>query len=197
MIENKSQASYHKIKSLEVKGGFLDGMKVEFNDNLNCIIGGRGTGKTTVIEFIRADISLDKGILFNAEIYSQNEIEEIANDPYYQLNLIDKFTAGDISEIEKEIRITTRNLDQNVLEILQLHKDIDTLKEQLLELPAITEKLKGIKVEESEGAKEIQTGSKLKDESEKRVKIVNQKLVDSLEALRSIKDILQTNKQES
>lgn len=44
---------YHKIKSLEVKGGFLDGMKIEFDDNLNCLIGGRGTGKTTVIEFIR------------------------------------------------------------------------------------------------------------------------------------------------
>jgi len=45
--------AYHKIKSLEVKGRFLDGMKIEFDDNLNCLIGGRGTGKTTVIEFIR------------------------------------------------------------------------------------------------------------------------------------------------
>ena len=310
-----AESSYHKIKSLEVKGGFLDGLKIEFNDNLNCLIGGRGTGKTTIIEFVRyalnrmpdedfsedqykfidklvrnnlgngqlklnietmdgssytiekgigdetfisdengqpADISLDKGILFNAEIYSQNEIEDIANDPYYQLNLIDKFIAGDIAEIEKDIKVTTTALDQNALEILLLHKEIDTLKEQMLELPTVTEKLKGIKVEGSEGAKDIQTGSglkairsketqciqgvidffkqsgtdiknlneslpkqlnecfeeevfqgenkdiftKLKDESEKQVKIVNQKLAESLEVFRTIWDILQTNKRE-
>lgn len=53
MAINKSPLAYYKIKSLEVKGGFLDGMKIEFDDNLNCLIGGRGTGKTTVIEFIR------------------------------------------------------------------------------------------------------------------------------------------------
>ena len=46
-------ATFHKIKSLEVTGGFLDGTKIEFDDNLNCLIGGGGTEKTTVIEFIR------------------------------------------------------------------------------------------------------------------------------------------------
>ena len=51
---DKSQSSYHKIKSLEVKGGFLDGMRIDFNEELNCLIGGIGTGKTTVIEFIRS-----------------------------------------------------------------------------------------------------------------------------------------------
>lgn len=35
------------------EGGFLDGMKFHFNDNLNCIIGGKGTGKSTVIETLR------------------------------------------------------------------------------------------------------------------------------------------------
>jgi len=50
MATNNSQLVYHKIKSLEVQGGFLDGVKIKFDDNLNCLIGGRGTGKTTVIE---------------------------------------------------------------------------------------------------------------------------------------------------
>lgn len=53
MATNNSRSAYHKVKSLEIRGGFLDGMKIEFDDDLNCLIGGRGTGKTTVIEFIR------------------------------------------------------------------------------------------------------------------------------------------------
>ncbi len=46
-------ASHHRILSLSVTGGFLDGLRLDLADGLNCIIGGRGTGKTTVLEFIR------------------------------------------------------------------------------------------------------------------------------------------------
>ncbi|MBF0395739.1 MAG: hypothetical protein HQK78_03130 [Desulfobacterales bacterium] len=312
---NNFQLPYHKVRSLEVKGGFLNGMNIEFDDNVNCIIGGRGTGKTTLIEFIRyvlnrmpdkdisssqfkaikkliqnnlgngelrlkietmdgllyqieknfegetlvfdengepADISLDKGTLFNAEIYSQNEIEDIANDPYYQLGLIDKFISSEILEIERDIKTTSRGLEQNALEILQLNKEIETLKEQLSELPSIIEKLKAIQIEEGEGVKEIQKESilkgirgkeescfqeiidffkqtideikdkndvlsmrlrecfeddvfkgenkdifeKIRGESGKRINLVNQKLGEAIEALRSIKEILQNNKVE-
>lgn len=34
-------------------GGFLDGLKIHFNRNMNCLIGGKGTGKSTIIETIR------------------------------------------------------------------------------------------------------------------------------------------------
>ncbi len=53
MATNNSRLAYHKIKRLEVAGGFLDGMKIEFDDNLNRLIVGRGTSKTTEIEFTR------------------------------------------------------------------------------------------------------------------------------------------------
>lgn len=39
--------------SLEWKGGFLDGETVEIADDLTALIGGRGSGKSTVIESIR------------------------------------------------------------------------------------------------------------------------------------------------
>ncbi|MBI5529339.1 MAG: AAA family ATPase [Deltaproteobacteria bacterium] len=45
--------SHHIIRRIKVTGGFLDGMDIRFKAGLNCIIGGRGTGKTTLIEFIR------------------------------------------------------------------------------------------------------------------------------------------------
>lgn len=39
--------------ALAWEGGFLDGAKIHFNENLNVLIGGRGTGKSTVVESIR------------------------------------------------------------------------------------------------------------------------------------------------
>jgi hypothetical protein len=48
-----SGGRFHKIRGLRVSGGFLDGLDVQFDPRLNCIIGGRGSGKTTVLEFLR------------------------------------------------------------------------------------------------------------------------------------------------
>lgn len=41
------------------KGGFLDEAAIHFNENLNVLIGGRGTGKSTVIESLRYVLGLD------------------------------------------------------------------------------------------------------------------------------------------
>ena len=41
------------------EGGFLDGVSIRFNGNLNALIGGRGAGKSTVIESIRYALGLD------------------------------------------------------------------------------------------------------------------------------------------
>ncbi len=38
---------------MQVEGGFLDGLDLRFTDGLNVLIGGRGTGKSSVIELIR------------------------------------------------------------------------------------------------------------------------------------------------
>ena len=42
-----------EILSLTWEAGFLDGMTIHFNSNLNVLIGGRGAGKSTVIESLR------------------------------------------------------------------------------------------------------------------------------------------------
>ena len=41
-----------RFKHLRITGGFLSGFEFDFSENLNCIIGARGAGKTTVLEFI-------------------------------------------------------------------------------------------------------------------------------------------------
>ena len=44
---------HHLIQRLRVIGGFLDGLDIQFADGLNCIIGPRGVGKTTILEMMR------------------------------------------------------------------------------------------------------------------------------------------------
>jgi len=41
------------------EGGFLDGTSIHFNGNLNVLVGGRGTGKSTVIESMRYALGLE------------------------------------------------------------------------------------------------------------------------------------------
>lgn len=45
------------IERLEVEGGFLDGLVLDFKSNLNVLIGGRGVGKTGIVELIRYCLS--------------------------------------------------------------------------------------------------------------------------------------------
>ncbi len=49
---------HSEIVGLAWEGGFLDGCGVHLNSNLNVFIGGRGTGKSTVIESIRYALAL-------------------------------------------------------------------------------------------------------------------------------------------
>lgn len=215
-----SQTAFHKIRSLEVVGGFLDGMRLEFGESLNCLIGGRGTGKTTVLELIRwaldqmpddteedvryrtidrliqanlgagqvtvgietmdgiryfvrrtygeaplvlgdnndpVGIDIGRGSIFSLEVYSQNQVEDIANDPLFQLNLIDKFVAKQIKGLDDQVRTCVRELEANADDILKLRRESAELKDQIAELPEVTEKLKAFKIEGAgEEAKAIQ-----------------------------------------
>lgn len=58
VTERTSPTSHHRVLSLRVTGGFLADAKLEFADGLNCLIGGRGTGKTTALEFLRFGLGL-------------------------------------------------------------------------------------------------------------------------------------------
>lgn len=53
-IEDVIPEKVAKFIKVQISGGLLDGQVVNFSDNLSCIIGGRGTGKSTLMEIIRA-----------------------------------------------------------------------------------------------------------------------------------------------
>ncbi|MBK83350.1 MAG: DNA repair protein [Gammaproteobacteria bacterium] len=54
-IENYASA----IEGIRFIGGYLDGVDIEFSEHLNAIIGGRGTGKSTMLECIRYGLGLE------------------------------------------------------------------------------------------------------------------------------------------
>lgn len=53
-IEDLIPETVPRFTRMTLSGGFLDGITVQFSPNLNCIIGGRGTGKSTMLECLRA-----------------------------------------------------------------------------------------------------------------------------------------------
>lgn len=61
---NPKEGEFEPDEHMEIvnvgwEGGFLDGVTVHLNPNLNVLIGGRGTGKSTVVESIRSALGLD------------------------------------------------------------------------------------------------------------------------------------------
>ena len=48
-----------EIVALAWEGGFLDGAAIHFNPNLNVLVGGRGTGKSTIVESLRYALGLE------------------------------------------------------------------------------------------------------------------------------------------
>lgn len=198
--------AHHTILRLRVTGGFLAGLDLEFADGLNCLIGGRGAGKTTVLEFLRfglglmpdpkvngprhkaidglvkanlgsgrltielrtktdmrytagraanetvqvvneagtaVPISLDRDQIFGADVFSQNEIEEIASSPAAQLELLDRFQEQDTAALAREMEQLQRQLDQSSIDLRRIDQEIDDLRGKASELLVLQEKLKG------------------------------------------------------
>src|ERR1700682_1332724 len=186
--KSQNRSTHHVLVRLDVTGGFLAGAHLEFADGLNCLIGGRGAGKTTALEFLRfglglmpdlkansqryraidglvkanlgngrlrieirtktdmrytagrsthetvqvlnevgtaVPISLDRDQIFGADVFSQNEIEEIASSPAAQLELLDRFQEDETITIERELEQLQRQLDQSSTDLRHIDQEVD------------------------------------------------------------------------
>lgn len=203
----QNQSAHHEVLSLRVTGGFLAGAQFDFADGLNCLIGGRGTGKTTALEFLRfglglmpdqkvnpqryrtidglvkanlgngsltielrtkmdmrytasrgahdtvqvlneagtaVPISLDRDQIFGADVFSQNEIEEIASNPAAQLELLDRFQEHETIEIARELEHLQRQMEQSGRDLVNIDQELEDAQGRASELPILEEKLKGL-----------------------------------------------------
>ena len=219
MIDTTTRATQcHRIKSMSVVGGFLDGLTIELTDGLNCLIGHRGTGKTTVLEFVRyaldefpngeagqacrrrvenlvkhnlgdgrirlaiqtrdgldyivdrtasgepmvltadgqpTDITINSGGIFSADVFSQNEVENIADSPESQLALIDTFVADEIGAAQASIADVTAKLQANAKAIIPAQEALARLADEMSTLPSVNAKIEGLSSVGGENAEEI------------------------------------------
>ncbi len=67
-----------RLESLDVRGAeFLDDVELALSPNLNCFVGGRGTGKSTLLEYARLCLRRDVGVVGRAA----EQIERIRGTP--------------------------------------------------------------------------------------------------------------------
>lgn len=59
LLDDPVPERHSELVGITWEGGFLDGASIHFNQNLNILIGGRGTGKSTIIESVRYALGLE------------------------------------------------------------------------------------------------------------------------------------------
>jgi ABC-type lipoprotein export system ATPase subunit len=58
LVSDVPEEFFSRIEKVSFTGGYLDGVVIEFSEHLNAVIGGRGTGKSTLLECIRYGLEL-------------------------------------------------------------------------------------------------------------------------------------------
>ena len=196
-----------KLRRISSNGGFLRNVAIEFPDELCCIIGARGTCKSTVIESLRFVIDADKdrvdaltngakkgpkdptyhgmvavtlgvatfeceiearhsgesiryrvereigseprlyrdgvreltdaSLLSCIEIYSQSDLQVLAEDDEQRLRLIDKANSRQILAFQQKRSTLLSQLKRVGLDLRQVRSTIQTLEAKLREAPSI------------------------------------------------------------
>jgi hypothetical protein len=81
-------------------------------------------------------VSLDRDQIFSADVFSQNEIEEIASSPAAQLELLDRFQEQEAAAIAREMEQLQRELDQSSVDHCRIDQEVDDLWGKASELRA-------------------------------------------------------------
>jgi len=53
LLGERTERYFSAIEKIKFTGGYLDGLEADLSENLNAVIGGRGSGKSTLIECLR------------------------------------------------------------------------------------------------------------------------------------------------
>ena len=196
---------FSRIESIKIDDGYLNGIEITFSEHLNTVIGGRGTGKSTLLECIRYALEiLPKGkdakrqhdeilkenlgkergrvelvvqssafhgshytisrrygegaivrdndgnvssfqpldILPGIEIYGQNEIYEIAQDPKSQFRLLERFLPVNSMGSQEKLREIQKKLQENKDKLLRMESTSEEFEEQVAQLPRLEEQAK-------------------------------------------------------
>lgn len=127
---SRVQPSWPRLTSITVKGGFHDGLDIQLAPGLNAVIGGKGTGKSALIEIVRhvvgarapADRSLIDNRARNFPANSDGELTYVASDGEEYVVLRSGGTSpptlmsrGSKSEVDVERRVAVNVFGQREL----------------------------------------------------------------------------------
>lgn len=189
--EKEKLRTYPYILGMVVKGGFLDGQIIHFNKNLNCLIGGRGTGKSTIIELIR--FCLDA--LPTIETFRERRLEMINNVLSYggEVTVFIQISDGEIFKVQRQIGsdphvYSSENKEINIVpnslfrivgygetEIEEISYDTSA---QLALIDKFSEGLEELKKMESDLRKDLQRNSEAITSYKEKISDIERKLTD-------------------
>ena len=89
-------------------------------------------------------IPLDDGRLFAIDVYSQNQIEDMARNPTAQLALIDRFSDERLLEVETELQSLRTKLKDSAGQLRKLDDEIGAQSVIASEAAVFRERLKGL-----------------------------------------------------
>ena len=111
--------------------------------------------------------------IFRADIYSQNQIESIAETPHYQLDLLDKFKEVELRTVRLDVEETLRNLRGNAAQILPLLSEQAQLEGELTQLPTVQEKLKTLAKGDGQNTEEMNRAHAAKGLRDREIKAID------------------------
>jgi DNA repair ATPase RecN len=94
-----------RVRGISFTGGFLHGETIHFSDNLNCFIGGRGTGKSTAIRALAYSFGINEE--FGEFENCPDSVVVFCEDADGVLYRYERAKGGDISVKAKEDRSIT------------------------------------------------------------------------------------------
>ena len=89
-----------RVRGIAMTGGFLNGEIIHFSDNLNCFIGGRGTGKSTAVRALAYTFGLNDE--FGEYDNCPDSVAVYCEDGYGILYRYDRPRGGDVTVKAKE-----------------------------------------------------------------------------------------------
>jgi DNA repair ATPase RecN len=100
-IEDLVPATIPHVVGLYIDGGFLSGQSIQFSQNLNCIIGGRGTGKSTTFEGVRCLIAdgEERSPVVDSEVWPE-ELHLIWSDKAGQDHKLCRLKDGEMDNLD-------------------------------------------------------------------------------------------------
>jgi ABC-type lipoprotein export system ATPase subunit len=125
-----------------LRGGRVD-LSVRTKDGMAYIVS-RAPGEEPIISTADGTVTemTVRSGLFRLDVFSQNEVETIADRSLSQLGLLDSFEADAIAELERQVEETRQTLQLNATQLKPLRQRAGQLSDDLKGLPAIEEKLK-------------------------------------------------------